>query len=98
MFCSERQHKGCGSRTDVAENLQSDFIESPPLNEKSSILTRDLDQISNKDKKFLQLMDKEVDREDKNYKLPLPFKDQDMLLSNTRIAMEKRLMPFKRRF
>lgn len=50
----------------------ANFIDSQ-LNENSNILITDLEQMSSEGKKFLQLMDKEVDRKDKHSKLLLPI-------------------------
>ena len=55
---------------------QANFIDSQ-LNENSNILITDLDQMSSEGKKFLQLMNKEVDRRDKHSKLLLPIWNQD---------------------
>ena len=56
------------------------------------------DELSWKDQKFFQLMEKEVTMEDSHYQLPLPFRKRDQHWPNNRVQAKTRLQGLKKRF
>ena len=61
-------------------------------------ITNSVDEISIKDKKFLDIVEKNSSKKDNHYVVPLPFKNDRLVMPNNRGEAFKRLMFLKRRF
>ena len=57
-----------------------------------------LTKISYDDKRFLEILKKDISKAGKHHQLTLPLKNENMNLLNNRNMVEKRLMHLKRRF
>ena len=62
-------------------------------------ITSSVDEISIEDKKFLDIVEKNTSKKDYHYVVPLPFRDDRLVMPNNRVqALCTRLMFLKRRF
>ena len=61
-------------------------------------ITSSVDEISIEDKKFLDIVEKNTSKKDYHYVVPLPFRDDRLVMPNNRVQPFKRLMFLKLRF
>ena len=61
-------------------------------------VTKGLKEISNEDKSFLKIKQKDISKFGKHHQLPLPLRNNKMGILKNRNLVEKRLMHLKRRF
>ena len=61
-------------------------------------ITSSVDEISIEVKKFLDIVEKNTSKKDYHYVVPLPFRDNRLVMPNNRVQAFKRLMFLKRRF
>ena len=88
-FVFEDQIKENGLKDAILHMLHQDFTERANPG--------DLERMSIDDKKFLELMDKEVTFVDGHYQLPLPFRNPDVEIPNNKIQAIKRARSLKRK-
>jgi len=58
----------------------------------------DIEEISLEDKQFMKIMNEGLEKKGKHYQLPLPLKDERVILPNNRCVAEKRLECLKKKF
>ena len=76
---------------------KNDFVE-PELQYCANKINLNYDNLSNNDRKFLELMGKEAVKIDGHYQVPLPLKDEEAVLSDNKMAAMKRMQSLKKKF
>ena len=61
-------------------------------------ILRNLSEISCDDRKFLDIVERETVKKNGHYVVPLPFRDQELVMPNNKQQAVKRLMSLQRRF
>ena len=91
--------KGCediGVKEMLKKIYMTDFNE--PCLKDANPVTKGLKEISNEDKRFLKIMQKEISKVGNHHQLPLPLRNDNMSLAKNWSMVEKRLMHLKKRF
>ena len=74
---------------------EHDFVE-PQLQHCANKIGINYDKLSGNKRRFLDLMDQKAVKVDGHYELPLPMKDEDLRLPNSRAAAMKRFRVFEK--
>ena len=87
---------------DISLEEMSKMMYSNDFNEHDATvgdsITISVDEISIEDKKFLDIVEKNISKKVYHYVVPLPFRDDKLVMPNNRVQAFKRLMFLKRRF
>ena len=76
---------------------KNDFVE-PELQYCANKINLNYDNLSKNDRKFLELMGKEAVKIDGHYQVPLPLKDEEVVLPDNKMAAMKRMHSLKKKF
>ena len=92
-FAMETEVKDVGIKQMLHRMYAADFNDHCP-----SKKGEDITEMSVEDRNFMTLMEKECNKEEKHYKLPLPLRVQDEMFPDNRSMAEARLKNLKKRF
>ena len=77
---------------------EHDFVEPESQYYVNNKIYLNYDNLSKKDRRFLEVMEREAVRIDGHYQLPLPLKNKELMLSNNRMTIRKYMQSLKKRF